>query len=158
MSDLIDRVDSCGRTALAWAVESGRADAVTTLLNYGANPNQTRESIKGSMPLLHLAIAGPVSNTRFLEVVKILLRVGVDINAKDHEECTPLHIAASWSLYDITGELASFRRHARDRFALTTTGESVHDLPTDKNYQERFLNDLFSTTFCALPQDTLICV
>jgi len=76
-----------------------------------------------------------------------LARAGVDINSKDHEGWTPLHVAASWSLYDITAELAVFGGPALDWFAVTTTGDSVYDLPADKNFKENFLTSLFSTTF-----------
>ena len=71
----IDQMDSSGRTALGWAVESGRPDAVGSLLCYGANPRQARECAvaPGSLPLLHLAIAGPTTNNHWVEVVRTLL-------------------------------------------------------------------------------------
>lgn len=70
----IDKVDSCGRTAPARAVEYGWVDAVTTLLNFGTNLHE-RFFVRGKLPLFHVAIAGPASNpldTRFLDVVRIL--------------------------------------------------------------------------------------
>lgn len=109
LAKIIDVPDTCGRTALAWAVEYGWSDAVRILLKYGANPHQVRPSVHGKSPLLHLVIAGPASQqsgSAFLNVIKLLLQAGVDVNAVDHEGWTPLHVAASWNLYDVIEELA----------------------------------------------------
>ncbi|KAG9228477.1 hypothetical protein BJ875DRAFT_336943, partial [Amylocarpus encephaloides] len=59
LAELIDKPDSRGRSALAGAVEYGVADAVRTLLSFGANPCQYRRSSQSQLPLLHLVIAGP---------------------------------------------------------------------------------------------------
>ena len=53
-------------------------------------------------PLPHLVIVGLAgqestqqSGSGFVEVVRILMQRGVDINAVDHEGWTALHVAAS---------------------------------------------------------------
>jgi ankyrin repeat protein len=109
-AEFIDSHDACGRTALAWAAENGWADAVKTLLKYGSNPHQLRPSVRGKSPLLHLVMAGPSSqhsDAGFLDVVRQLLKAGVDFNAVDHEGWTPLHVAPSWNASDMIKELAA---------------------------------------------------
>ncbi|KAK5400769.1 hypothetical protein LTR06_011283 [Exophiala xenobiotica] len=95
----IDKKESRGRSALAWATEYGFAEAAQQLILCGANPRQSRPSSQGELPLLHLAIAGssridPQHNS--LTVIGVLLRAGADPNGVDHEGWTPLHVAASW--------------------------------------------------------------
>lgn len=131
LAKTIDMPDSCGRTALAWAVEYGWSDAVKTLLQYGANPHQLRPSTHGKSPLLHLVIAGPASeqsDSAFLDVIKSLLHAGVDINAVDHEGWTPLHVAASWNLCKVIQELICFGGSTLDLDARTGRGETALDL------------------------------
>ncbi|KAI9791850.1 MAG: hypothetical protein M1816_003395 [Peltula sp. TS41687] len=136
----IDAVDARGRTALAWAVEHGWAAAVRTLLEHGANPHQTRPCVQGHTPLLHLLIAGPSpsqsaattteddANDEFLEIIRILLRAGVDVNATDHEGWTALHVAASWNSYDVIKELASLGGDTLKWNTRTDDGQSAWDL------------------------------
>lgn len=57
-------------------------------LRFGADPSQRRSTKDGGhTPLIHLAITRPSSSRMDSEVVKTW---------------TPLHIAASWSLFNIT--------------------------------------------------------
>ena len=138
LAGLIDNMDFFGRTPLAWAVESGRPDAVRTLLWYGANPHQTRKSstTTSSFPLLHLAIAGPILNPQFLDVVQALLDWGADINGKDNEGWTPLHIAVSWSLYAVMPLL--IRCSDLDWFAMTEKGEFPWTIPAEREFRQTF--------------------
>lgn len=127
LPSFIDRPDRQGRSPLAWACEFGWADAARMLIEFGANPNQSRHSVKGASPLLHLAVAGPGSR-RSREVVKVLLSARVDVNAKDDEQWTAMHVAASWNLYDVAVEIA---KECPDLSAVTTTGHSSLDLAVD---------------------------
>jgi ankyrin repeat protein len=130
-ADVIDVPDGCGRTPLVWAVEYGWDDAVKTLLRWGANPRQTRPSLRGELPLLHLVIACPSSessNQDYVKVVRSLLAAGADINGVDHEGWTPLHVAASWNNARVIKELAGFAGYDLEWNALTKEGESAMDL------------------------------
>ena len=122
---LIDTPDALGRTPLAWAVEYGLSTAVELLLRYEAYPNQLRSTKDdGYSPLIHLAIAGPWSawmNADIVETVRLLLQADVDPNETDHEGWTPLHIAASWSLFNVTDML---QRCSQSFFGLT--GPDAH--------------------------------
>lgn len=125
---LINRPDARNRTPLMWTVEFGWSDATQTLLDYGADPHLPINLPKGESTLLHVAVAGPSSQfarNGFHEVIDILIKAGVDVNAKDHEGWTSLHIAASWG----TSTLKSLIAHRTlDWKALTNDGLSVDDL------------------------------
>ncbi|KAI9886477.1 MAG: hypothetical protein M1823_001727 [Watsoniomyces obsoletus] len=124
LRDLVCEVDSTGRTALAYAVEYGRRDVVTALLDLGADPCQNVPSGTGHLPLLHVALAGPPDD-RFRDIMRMLVQAGADVNATDHQGWTALHIAASWGALDIVDELVDC---GADVQCLTTAGESVQDL------------------------------
>jgi ankyrin repeat protein len=136
LAELIDEPDSRGRSALAWAVEYGMADAVRTLLSFGANACQYRRTSQSLFPLLHLVIAGPPppSTSDFLEVVKILLATGIDINARDDEGWSAWHVAASWKSYDILREIMRTHGTCVELDALTNDGASAHDLSQDEDF------------------------
>ena len=130
LASTIDAEDSRGRSALAWAVEYAWAEAIDTLVKFGANVHQQRRSLKGQSPLLHLAIAGPSPRpgSQLWRVIRSLIQAGSDPDATDHELWTPSHVAASWSLYDVLLELACLGGSAVNWEAITESGQSVLDL------------------------------
>ena len=77
-----DLRDSTGRTALAWAVEDGRAGAVELLLAFGADPTCSDES--GTTPL-HVAVGSNPS-----EILAKLLDAGADPDTGRDVARTPL--------------------------------------------------------------------
>lgn len=85
-SGAIDETGSEGMTALHFAAFYGLKDAVTNLIDSGADFNKPRDDGANA---LHLA-----AHNGHTDVVRLLLNAGVDVNSitKEHE-VTPLHIA-----------------------------------------------------------------
>jgi ankyrin repeat protein len=73
------------RYPLHQACQEGDFELVTQLVNYGANPS--RDGNYG-MISLHYAAQG-----RNVEIVQYLIGRGVPVDAQDHEDRTPMHVA-----------------------------------------------------------------
>jgi ankyrin repeat protein len=82
-----DERDAHGLTPLMWAARAGAVDAMTALLDGGADP-AARDAINGWTPLLHAIHKGQV------EAVRLLLDRGVNPNAHAGLS-TPLTLAAA---------------------------------------------------------------
>ncbi|KAJ4301694.1 hypothetical protein N0V90_003787 [Kalmusia sp. IMI 367209] len=140
LTSIIDTPDSTGRSALAWAVEYGWGHATRALLQHGSDPNQLVRSPGVMSPLLHLAIAMPVSANKdngSLNVVKELLKAGANINAVDHENWTPLHVAASWNNYDVIRELLTFGGDMLKWDLVTSDNQSAMDLSLNSGVNDQ---------------------
>lgn len=82
-----DERDAGGLTALMWAARSGAVDAMTALLDAGADPN-ARDHRNGWTPLIHAI------HKQNLDAVRLLLERGADPNIRT-EASTPLMMAAA---------------------------------------------------------------
>ncbi len=89
-----DIVDSKGRTPLHFAVQSGREDMVSFLIDRGFNVNASSSNDKLT-PLHHAIQSGSGSMT------VILLDAGADIHATDIEGRGVMHMAARWGHDDL---------------------------------------------------------
>jgi len=76
-----DRGDGTGPTSLDLAVTEGRADCVKLLLEHNAHPD----------PAVNLM--GRAAEQGHSQVVDALIRMGRDVNQKDHFGATALHMA-----------------------------------------------------------------
>ena len=146
LATVIDKPDALGRTPLAWAVEYGLTASVDLLLRFRADPNKPRFTINGGCsPLIHLAIAGPRSawmDADVIKTVELLLQAGADPNGEDHEGWTPLHIAASWSLFSVTDMLQQCSQGLLNWQARTVAGESILDVCDNMDYHKRYCDKL----------------
>jgi len=82
-----DDRDAAGLTPLMWAARMGATEAMTALLDAGADPN-ARDQRNRWTPLLHAI------HRRHLEAMRVLLERGADPNVRN-ETLTPLLMAAA---------------------------------------------------------------
>jgi len=73
-----------------------------------------------------------------VETVRLLLQAGADPNGADHEGWTPLHIAASWSLFNVTEMLQQCGQKKLDWQARTITNESILDVCDNMDFKGRY--------------------
>jgi ankyrin repeat protein len=110
-----------GFTALHFAAFFGKSEAAKVLLEHGASVDVYTRNPFANQPL-HAAAAG-----RHIEVCRVLLAAGADVNATQHGGFTPLHEAAQHGDVEMT-EL--FLSAGAERAARTDAGQTPADLAT----------------------------
>lgn len=134
----IDTPDSKGRSPLTWAVEYGWLEAVELLIAHGADATQERSSFRGSLPLLHLAIAGSDCESPYggyLDIMTLLVEAGADPDRRDHEGWTPFHVACSWENINAAVHLGGLGNI--EYGAKTYDGEDAASLSGDQHFLRR---------------------
>jgi len=107
-----------GFTALHFAAFFGKPEAAKVLLEHGASVDAYTRNPFANQPL-HAAAAG-----RHIEVCRVLLAAGADVNATQHGGYTPLHEAAQHGDAEMT-EL--FLSAGADPTLTTDAGETAAD-------------------------------
>jgi ankyrin repeat protein len=108
-----------GYTALHFAAFFGKPEAAKMLLEHGASVDVYTRNPFANQPL-HAAAAG-----RHIEVCRVLLAAGADVNATQHGGYTPLHESAQHGDVEMT-EL--FVSAGADAGLTTDGGETAADL------------------------------
>ena len=84
--------DSRGYTAMQWAIETDQVPLARLLMDKGMNLHDTcKERIYEGGTALHVA-----SHMGYHAMMKLLLDLGFDVDARDDEGSTPLH----WAVYE----------------------------------------------------------
>lgn len=94
---------------ILWATNENRADLVESILQRDITTRDSKDE-DGYTPL-HRACYN-----NFVDIAKILLQYGADVNAKTEYEWTPLHSAVKWSNAECAALLL---QHGADVNALT---------------------------------------
>jgi len=108
----------CSVCPLHYAVENSHTAVISTLLNAGANVNAGRTySGREDVTCLHLA-----AMRQNVEMVRQLLAVpSIDVNARDSDNATTLHVAARGGFIDVAELLL---QHGADVNIGMTSGQS----------------------------------
>ena len=84
-------MDKNEKTAIYWSAQVGDAKSLTHLLSLGLGEAMIDRSDRNDNSPLHVAAA-----MGFLDVVKILLDKGSQIDNRNDDEATPLHLAVKF--------------------------------------------------------------
>jgi ankyrin repeat protein len=124
---LINSHSHDGFTPLGLAVFFGQPKAVKTLLDAGADVNlASRESMKVT-PLASASAA------RQLEIARVLIEHGADVNARAASDFTPLHESAASGKTDFAQLLLE---HGADPNAKASDGKTPLDYAREHNREE----------------------
>ena len=105
----------------------GHFDVVEYLLQSGAEVNSLSKNSQQVMPL-HSSVAG-----QHLEVSRILLEHGADVNAKQADDFSPLHEAVQNGQVEMVQLLLL---HGADRYAQKSDGETPVTMADEKGFSE----------------------
>lgn len=134
----VNAVDRFGRTGLYFASKTGPISLVRKLISLGAHINQSTPSI------LHGCAYGESDNEA---IVFTLVKHGVNVDAVDERNRTPLYIAVQNSLVNVTKALIKCKANvntAEEHRSLTPlilcAGQSP--ISIDANSQEKYIRSL----------------
>jgi ankyrin repeat protein len=125
--EIINTYSADGFTPLGLAAFFGHTDLVRLLIANGADPNLASNNTLRVAPL-HSACA--ISN---LEIAKLLLEAGGNVNAKQMQGVTPLHSAAHNGK---TGLAKMLLDNGADTGAKMENGQTPYEMALEKGFTE----------------------
>ncbi len=132
----LNALNEQGNSMMHIAAYKGQAFVLSELINAGADINIENE--KHGVRPLHLAI---VKNS--FGCVNELLKMGADVNATDHEGYNALHVAAAYSLPQVTEKIL---QAGADATARTKDGQVPAELADDFSLRDRLTEALNTQT------------
>lgn len=124
---LVHAVSIDGFQPLGLACYFGRTDAVRFLIENGAVVNFASVNEQKVMPL-HSAVAG-----RYLDIARILIAHGADVNATQQSDLTPLHAAAQNGQVEMVQLLL---KNGADKEMTSKDGKKAIDYAREKGHEE----------------------
>ena len=126
---LLEAANNYGFTPLLSATLSHQSHIAHFLLDQGANACATTHD--GKTTLLLECWCGPPD----LDIVRRLLAAGIEVDARDKDQHTPLHRAAEYSVLEVVRELVV--EHNANMFALDKNGNTPFDHAASYRSAER---------------------
>ena len=129
----VNVLDENHDTPLHSASSCGLLENIQLLLDHGAKADA--ENIRGQIPL-HLVSQSQTYSDENANVTRLLLQQGIDVNARDKQQETPLHCASSYGFFKIALALLD---HGADVNALNASGQTpLHSvsLSHQSHYEE----------------------
>lgn len=113
----INSQDQVGNSPIHNAANLGSPQTLSALLRLGASANSSSPQ-HSATPLMLLAQGGPIDEAQSLEMLRILLDAGAELNATDRRGFTAVHMAAFMGhdamLDALIGAGADVNLHAKD--------------------------------------------
>lgn len=122
----VNAVTDYGDTAIMISASRGNFDIFSMCLDYGADIQRTRGYSGAS--ILHLAVYG-----KNLDIVKVLVDNGIDLEARDNHYFTPLLVAAIEGNVEMVEYLFSA---GADKEATTVFGNNAYDITESNEIKE----------------------
>ncbi|KAH3861103.1 hypothetical protein DPMN_024031, partial [Dreissena polymorpha] len=85
--------DSCMRTALHWAVDQGHYNIMQVLMKYGG------QTLLPQMDHTDQTVGHYAARTGNTMILRLLMDFGINLEARDQDGKTPLHVAAEYGNY-----------------------------------------------------------
>ena len=114
----VNVLDENHNTPLHSASSCGLLENVQLLLDHGAKSDA--ENVHGQIPL-HLVSQRQAYRDENANVTRLLLQQGIDVNARDKQQATPLHCASSYGFFKISLALLD---HGADVNALNANSQT----------------------------------
>ena len=95
----VNQTDTNGKSPLAYATESGALDVLEILLQFGAMP--CANDTNGKTPL-HWVAGLKGNNLNHLKIAEHLIEMTNNLDQRDNDGCTPLHLAAMANNSDVS--------------------------------------------------------